>query len=447
MEREAGGDRRTAAFVWGVWLAASLAALAYTAKYASDMPVWDEDQYVPVLVGDRPASVAWFLERHVDHLIPVPKAIYLATVGVLGDFRAGAFFSGVAMSAAVALLLVAVRRVRGRWSAADAALPLLSLNWGRVGNLLCSEQVQYTASVGLQAAALAIMLHREGAPSRRATIAFAACLVALAFCGGQGLALVPALALWPILARRGAEGRRWDLMAAGAVPFVLAVAMIVSHRPALETATGVRQTATATLQFLGQSVGPLGGFGWPGTRLAERWPPLVAIGVVLAAVASVALVAMAARANRADRSRSAAMLLQFAAMATLAVVVGYGRGATMESAGFQARYATLALPLLWFVHFAWSGWAPERARRVAMGATLAGSAGLCAFGCWVGTMQGGDRARTMSEVSAALRSAEPRDRVAARFTPFLHPDPAYLLWEFGALERARLGPFRAEANR
>src|SRR5205085_1453462 len=113
-------------------------------------------------------------EPHVDHVIAVPKILYLASVGLFRDFRAGAALGVLLTSGVVALLMIAARRRRGRASYADAALPLLSLNWGRAGALVFGDQLQFTASVALQGLALALMLRRDGPPSRRAALALGA---------------------------------------------------------------------------------------------------------------------------------------------------------------------------------------------------------------------------------------------------------------------------------
>lgn len=433
-------DRRPAAAVWAVWAVCSLGAIGYTLRFGSDMPQWDEDQYVPVLTGHRAPSWSWFLERHGDHLIVIPKALYLATVGVFGDFRAGALLSGLLMSAATALLLVAARRRRGRTEYGDALLPLLSLSWGRAANLLSSEQLQYTASVVIQAALLALTV--TGMATRRAIGTSFVLLMLLPLCGGQGLALVPALALAVVVTGwHGAAPRRW-LLAAGAIPFVAALAMIALHRPHFETTHDAGRVATTMAQFLGLAAGPSGRYGWPGTMIGTGRPPLVTIAVLALAAVVAGMLVRAARRDPARHCAAAALLLHLMAMGTLALVIGIGRGGLEPNAGLEDRYATIALPLLWVVYFAWDAFSPAPARRPALAAMLAAATLVHLFGDWCGVVQGRARREKMEAAAQALRSDEAREAIAARFSPFLHPDPAFLVWEFGALQEARLGPFR-----
>lgn len=443
----AANGRRAAVFVWGVWLAASVAVVAYTARFASDLPFWDEDQYVEVLTGERALSVSWFLERHVDHLIPVPKVIYLAAMAAFGDFRAPALAGAAMLVIATATVIVAARRFRGRTSPVDALIPLVTLHWGQAGNLLFGAQVQVMSSVALHAVTFALMLGSSGPPGALATAGLGACLLALPLCGGQGLALVPALALWPLFAAWRTEGAaRVRLALAGAIPLVASLAMIAAHRPAFATTSDPLRVAATSLQFAGMAAGPAGGFGWPGTAIAESAPPLVAIGVAVLGVATAGVLVRAIRASS-ERLRAGALLLQLAAMATLALSIGVGRGAADEIAGVQNRYVTFALPLLWIAVIAWDRFASGVPRRAMLATFAAGALGFFAFDVHAGLVHGRARSSQAADAYEALRGGESIDSVAARFTPFLHPDRAVLVRELEGLRSARLGPFREEAAR
>src|SRR5262249_6734574 len=124
------------------------------------------------------------------------------------DFRAGAYVNAVALSAASLALILAARRLRGRTSGADALFPLALLHWGQYDNLLWSFQVQFVSSTVLFLVAVALLATsglRAGLV--RGTLV-GLCALALPFCGANGAALVPALALWlavvALMHRRGA---------------------------------------------------------------------------------------------------------------------------------------------------------------------------------------------------------------------------------------------------
>lgn len=429
--------------MWSVWFAAAVGAIAYSATYSTDLPFWDEDQYVPVIAGDRPASAAWFLERHVDHLIPIPKAAWLAVFGAFHDFRAAPVAIAVLLAATAALTLVAARRLRGATSAVDVVLPLVTLHWGQAGNLLAGAQLQVLSSSMLAAVALALMA--GGAATTAPVIGLSACLLALPFCGGQGLAPVPALAVWMLLRARATAGaQRARLAVAGAAPLVLAAALIVTHRPAFESTTDPARVAVTSLQFAGMAAGPAGGFGWSGTAIAEAMPPLVAIAMAVAAIVAAWRLVRAARGPQG--SQATALLAHLAALATLAVSIGVGRGAADASAGLQSRYVTMALPLVWIVVLSWDLFARGAARRVGLVACTVGAACVFAFGCYAGVVQGAARQAKADAAYRALRDGESDAAVAARSVPVLHPDAAVLASEFAALRRARLGPFREDAR-
>ncbi len=440
---------RAAVVVWGAWVATSVAVLAYTARFSSDMPLWDEDQYVPVLAGEKPASLAWFFERHADHVIPIPKAIYLATAMPFRDFRTPAICGALMLVAAAAIVLLAIRHVRGRTHWSEVIIPLTTLHWGQAGNLLFGAQVQVMASTLLQATAFALMLRPSGVPTGRTLVAFAACLLALPFCGGQGLALVPALALWPLwLAWKETGPARSRLIAAGALPMLVSVAMIVFHRPAFETTTDPARVGRTALQFIGMAAGPIGGYGWPGTALHEDSPPVMSwLMCSLLVLDAVGVLLPAARSSD-DRPRARVLLLHIAALVTLAVSIGVGRGASDPLAGVQNRYVTMALPLFWIVTFAVERFEKSVVRRrfVLIG-LLVLAAGQFVFDVQAGLIHGRARSSQAEAAMTALRSGEPRAAIADRFVPFLHPDRAFLLTEFDMLERAHLGPFREPGAR
>ena len=428
--------------VWAVWLAMAAATFAFTAHFAVDLPQWDEAQYVPVLAGERAYSVAWLLERHVDHLVAISRTLYVAAVGAARDFRAAPFLTDAIDAGAVALLLVTARKLRGRTVLADAFFPLASLHWGRLGDMLWGDQLQYVSTGALQAIALCVMLRCRESMSRGAAIGLGACLVAMAFAGGQGVVMVPALALWLALAARGQGGAtRIAGALAAAVALVAALAIGLSGTPAHETTRDPSRIGATVLQFAGMAAGPAGRFGWDGTRLGEAFPPLVSIGVALGVTATVVLLITAMRRRASDRLAAGALLAHLAATVSLAIVIGVGRSALTEHAGLQDRYGPAALPLAWTAYFAWDLFA-GRARRAALGLVVAAAVLLVPLHAYVGLLHAGERKGRMEAAARALRSGEAHDAVAARFVPLLHHDPKALARVFDTLERARLGPFR-----
>ena len=94
---------------------------------------------------------------------------------------------------AFAMIWIA-KRLRGRMSYADAFFPLALLHPGHCPCLLWSTPVEFPPVL---AGTLLLIIVWGDAQLRLGTAILAGiCLVLLPLCGGPGLALVPALALW-----------------------------------------------------------------------------------------------------------------------------------------------------------------------------------------------------------------------------------------------------------
>src|SRR4051812_47939617 len=85
-----GSDWGAPAFVGGIWALMLLAALAYVARYGSNAPN-DEWDYVPILTGNRPPSLASLWDWHLEHRIFLPRLIWLMVIPLTHDFRAVPF--------------------------------------------------------------------------------------------------------------------------------------------------------------------------------------------------------------------------------------------------------------------------------------------------------------------------------------------------------------------
>src|SRR5262249_40271568 len=98
--------------------------------------------------------------------------------------------------AAAALLLLAARRARGRTILADAALPLILMHPRHAVNVLWGWQFQFVVSTALACVVLARIARGARDPARSELLVASSALLLLPLCGANGLALVPALALW-----------------------------------------------------------------------------------------------------------------------------------------------------------------------------------------------------------------------------------------------------------
>jgi hypothetical protein len=349
-------------FLLGVWALLLLGAVAFVGIYGSDLPWSDEFDLVPVLTGDRPVTLSWLWSQHNEHRVPLPRLIQLGLHRITGnDFRAGMLFNVLALGGVALAMLWAAKEVRGRSSCADAFFPLVLLQWGQAENLLWSWQVQFVSSVVLFSVLLVIVVRQGSNLTFSSALLAGMCLVLLPLCGGNGLLLMPPLALWlgyAILVNWGSpalRGRGGSLLVLGLVASAMAVGglyLVGYHAPphhanlAGRSPAGLWRTMVA---FLSMSFGPF---------FLSRW---LFWGLVMAALLLVATVTLllAWRARPADRLRALGLVAFLAAYACLVLALTWGRGGQGVRAVMQSRYSTFSLPALCGVYFVFLLYGPH----------------------------------------------------------------------------------------
>ena len=339
-------------FVWAVWGAMLLAALAFVWKFGSNVPYWDEWEMVPILAGEQPVDAAWLWSEHNGHRIPLPKLLLLAAYKLTGaDFRVGMYANVLALGAVAFIMIWVAKGLRGRSSYADAFFPLVLLHWGHCENFLWTWQLTQVTPVILVFILLIIIVHQGVHLSFGVAVLAGLCLLMLPLCGFPGLVYVPALAIW--LGFAGVQYWRsperygkpralviWGLMSAA----LLLVALYfvgyqepAHHLPALHSGTSlirfIRSCLSTTGQFLSGGFGPAAEPSWP-------YSGLVMLGLLLLTTGMLLRAAKRARAAE-DRFRALALLLFIAATICLALSVGLGR----QGYGFTLRYFLLATPV------------------------------------------------------------------------------------------------------
>src|SRR3954454_317960 len=164
-------SRVAAAAAWGAWAAMLAAALVFLARYASNVPSWDDWDMIPTLTGNQPVTWDWLWSQHNEHRVPMPRLIFLGLNRLtVVDMRVTMYFDVVVMAALAAAMILTAARLRGRPSAADAFFPLVLLHWGQAANLLWGWQLQFFASVAIACVAL-LAIARAGTPAARRTAA------------------------------------------------------------------------------------------------------------------------------------------------------------------------------------------------------------------------------------------------------------------------------------
>jgi hypothetical protein len=351
-------DRWAPLFVWGIWGLALLATLAFVGRYSNNFPMDDMTCYAPALLGLEPVEgagpvgVAFLWSQHNEHRLPLPKLIWVTLLRPTHDFRAIMVFNTLALGALALAMIWAAKQLRGSTSYPDAFFPLALLNWAQYYNLLRSFQ-QFTCSTGLAGTLLIIIVWRGNQLRLGAAVVAGLCLVLLPLCGANGVALVPALALWlgywGVRHWRSPEphGRRDGLVTGGLA--LAALLLVPLYFRGLRSIPGGPHpgpwpTFRTGVEFL------TGGFG--GEAAQPCWP-LSGLGVFTLMLASAAVLAVAWYRRPRERGRALGLLSFLAAMGCLALGLGWGRAAPDPGSGFESRYVTAAAPALCCAYLIW----------------------------------------------------------------------------------------------
>lgn len=439
----AGGEPGAREFVWGAWGLLTLAAFAFVARYGTSIPFWDDYAVIDRVTGHAPVTIGWLWAQHNEHRIALPKLLLVASERLAGnDVRAGMYLSVATLSGLAALLIGLVARRPGGTRPSDALFPLLLLNLGQAANLLWGFQFSQVLPTALGTAFLAPIALRPAWPHFKTVVLAGAGMILLPLCGGTGLMYTPALALWLLgwgvaQARSAAPGRVARSLGTVLVALPgLSVAALYfrGFHKALhpESADPLWESARAGLQFLTGGLGMITAQGWP-------WSGLVTLALLALTVTCLAR-AWVSLPN--ERPRVFGLLAFLAAPVALAAGVGWGRGWAGESAGFQDRYVTMAVPLWCWMALGLRLYAPPALGVLILNAFFAG---LCAL-AWPNTTAGLERAREGAVQAAALtrdlRDGVPAHRIVRRYTPFLHPSQDELGRLLPTLRDAQVGPFK-----
>jgi hypothetical protein len=430
--------RTGAAVPWGAWTAMLATIVLFVARYASNVPSWDDWDMIPTLTRNQPVTWEWLWSQHNEHRVPLPRLIFLGLDRLtVIDMRVTMYFDVLLMAALAAAMIVVATRLRGRSSAADAFFPLAILNCGQAANLLWGWQLQFFASVALACVALLAVV-RSGAtiPTRRAATIVGVSALLLPLCGANGLGMVPALAAWPlalaILPERwtGGSGTRGSplLLGLGGGALVLTVVYFIGWQPVPyhPKSQSVVDTLKTAVKFVTIGLGPATRGPWPLTGLAT----LFVFG------ASAVLLVHVWRERPTERARAGGLLFVLGALGSLALGLGLGRN------GFETRYVTLALPAWCAIYFAWLLYGPESGARMRAGLAVASLVAL-----WGNTAFGLEYARELrgqlGGFERDMAAGVPLHELVHRYGPWLHPHQDMAARYLPMLKRAKVGRFAA----
>ncbi len=343
------------AFVWGVWGLATVGVFGFVGTAGRDVPYEDDFEMIGVCTG-APLSPAWLWEFWNEHRIPVPK-LALYSLGKLThcDFRAGMYFNALALAILSGALIVVAAKLRGRTSLADVAFPLALLHWGHAWVLLWSFEIQFVLSTIFGSVILLLMISRRHALGLGATLGVGAMLLLLPLTGANGVALVPALALWlgytGIVQWRSGEpaGKAIGL---AAVALAVAGFLLVGFyflgfdkarlRPGVEVFPGYLAAGMTTVQVLCMSFGP-------GVRTIWPVSGVLVVGVLLLGTG---LLVRTWWRQPQEHFRAVGLFFFLGAIVSLGLGVGWGRSVANwynpqpGGGGFSEPYAVFMAPLV-----------------------------------------------------------------------------------------------------
>ena len=432
-------------FVWAVWAAMLLVALAAIARYGPEIPRAEDWFLVPALTGNEPMVGRWLWAQNSEHRVPLPQLAYLALLKLTrGDFRAAMVFDTLALAALAGAMILAARRLRGRTSYVDAFFPLVFLHLGHWDNLVWSWQIQFVLSTLLAGVFLLVIVTRGAELTPLQAGLAGLCVIALPLCGANGLALVPAFAAW--LGYAGWQSWTRDhgpraravaliLWASVAAACVLTGVYFLGYERAswYPASPGIGTSLRIAAQFLAMAFGP---------GAAVSWRALVVATLAALGVTSLLLVREIRDDVRGERNRALGLLCVVAAMVVLALAVGWGRAGRITTGGLSRRYALLAVPVLCTVFFTWQLYGRRRWATGVQTALL-----LLAIALLPANTRAGLAARDwvqagMDAVHRDIDAGMPRPLLAERHRPFLlHWDGDRLAEGMRMLGAAGMHPF------
>ncbi|MDQ4142416.1 MAG: hypothetical protein M3198_01520 [Actinomycetota bacterium] len=436
--------RRGPIFVWGVWAALSLVALACLALYTRNVPLSEDWTLVPALTGNQPDVLGWLWSQNNEHRVPVPRLMLLGALTLTGgDFRAGGAVSVLCLVALAAMAILVARRLRGgRIRYTDAFLPIAFLHLGNWENLFWSWQLTFVTSVVLICGLLYFVLTHSTPVPLGATVLAGSALVLLPLTGASGLVFVPALALYLLWQgfrqwrERTPETSRWPTLMLLAFPvvalIVTALYFLGYESPAWYPTSRLNvQFAKTSLKFLAIGLGPA----------AAQWWAVCTITVTVAIGYTAILLLTVIRSQPAKRSRAIGLLLVLASVGVMAIGIGRGRGAVPD-AHIPIRYVLLALPALLTAYFAAELYASRTHRRTLQGGLLAIVLLLLPLNIRSGLEWRDWYLDGMDRVLQDVEAGVPRSELAERHRAFLlHWDVERLKASIGMLQEAGIGPF------
>jgi hypothetical protein len=333
------------------------------ARLGSPVPYMDDFWIVPALTGQIQDVPRWLWSQHNEHRLPLPRLLLwgLCRLGD-GDFRVPMAFTVAMLGVLAGAMVWAASRIRGRIAYADVFFPVALLHVDHCENFLWAWQVGFVAATCLTGIFLVVVVC-TGPDITWRSAATAGCVILLPLCGANGVAVVPALGAWLVVA--GFHALRGPVVRKGVACFLLssaasalslvAVYFLGFERPGHHPPSpGLASTLSAVAEFVSM------GFGWFLPRDWRRW----ALLCLVLWISGAALATRGAVRQPKAFLPAVGIVCVLAGMTTLAGAIGWGRAGVFPEGYQPARYVTLAVLGLCAVYFSFILFAKGPARWV-----------------------------------------------------------------------------------
>jgi len=330
-----------------VWALLTASATAYVLTFGSNAPYADEWEFVPVLLGEEPAS-PWFWKQHNEHRMLLPRLIYYPLFQLTNDFRAGMLLQIGMLSALSFALMKYAALLRGRPAWFDVFFPVSLLHLGHWENFIMGYQICFALFLVLVTGLVVVAMQTTRDTAYRSGVRAGVLGLLVALTGGSGLVVALPVALWVgylavIVRRTGENGKALKLVVLALLPAAYIAMYFVGYvRPPLHPP--LSRDPVAVGMVTGEVLAMALGIGISGV-----WGVVLAVEVLLIAASGWLMFSL----QREDRTSAFGLVAVVAGICGVALAIGFGRGSMGNDMGLWSRYSFLTWPLLGAVFLVW----------------------------------------------------------------------------------------------
>jgi hypothetical protein len=429
--------------VWAVWGTFTVTAILYVRDYSRNIPYVDDFSLVPVMSGREPLTLHWLWAQHNEHRPVVSRLIIVGLHRVFGfDFRSPQYLNALLLSGVAALMITHFRRLRGRSSVFDIAVPLSLLNIGQAETLMIGFALNLVLTSAISCYLIKLTSNLDSLRGWRPILKFGVCLLLLPLCGGSGLVMLPPLLLWLAYSctcsDMGQDSFQANVVRAIGLGLFAACLVVVTlyfwgynHPPHHPMPASWQRAGSTLLWYLSMAV-------WPNMvdhRCFAGWIAAVLVAATLGRLGWIGW----RQSN--ERLSAVAMMSVVVAMLCAALAVAVARAFIEPETDRASRYITTTSPLFCAIYGAWLVHGSARARRLVHFVMLAFIVSAIPANLKYGHAFGNARQGVFREVERTMRANSPVALAVSKAWPNLHADRKVIEDSFKQLRRARVGQF------